>query len=584
MAGPRRVRVFFSELARRRVGRVAVGYAVTAWVLIEVSDVVFPRLGLPEWGVTFLILTAVAGFPVAVALAWFFDVVPERASPEKGAATRIGAWRGVGLVGLVAVVSGAATIGVWSLVTGEAPNIRSLAVLPLANLSDDPEQQFFVDGMHDALIGELAQIGSIRVISRTSTLRFRESTKSMAEIARDLDVDGLVEGTVLKVGDEVRMQVQLIDPLPRERHVWAAGYERHVRDVYAMHAAIARSIASEIRAGMTPRESERLSTTRSVDPRAYEAYLLGMFHLRRQTSEGYRTGLNYLLESVELDPEHPAAHAGLALGYSLIGHGTVPDAFERAMAAARRALELDPTFGDAHQAIAEYKLYSEWDWTGAESAFKKALSFKPNSANAAGHYAWYLEMKRRPQEALEWMRRAVALDPLDATWSAWVAWLYWDAERWEEALVEARKALEIDRNHPHARYLVATSSAILGDAETALAVAGQLPEAGAVWAWGLAHTHAILGREQAAMELIRELERMSSNPMAAWGLAVTYAELGRVEEAITWLETAHALRFSWMPWVDRWYMFRPLRGDPRFEAIRAALKLPGTELQIVAAR
>lgn len=567
MAG--RTAELLEELRRRRVGRVAVAYAVGAWVLVQVADIVFPRLGLPESLVTLLIVVAIAGFPVALVLSWFFAVVPESAGDRWNPAP---VWVRAGVVVLVAVVAVGSTLRVWPRLMEGPIEVRSLAVLPFDNLSADAEQEYLAAGMQDALITELAQIGSVRIVSRTSTLRFRGTDRPLAEVARELGVDALVEASVLRIGDRLRIQAQLIRPLPRERHLWAEGYDRGTSEVLGVHSEMARGIAGAIRARLTPDEAERLATSRAVNPEAYEAYLRGMYFLNQQTPAGYERGLSYLLDAIALDPADAAAYAGLAMGYSVIGHGTIPDAYERAKAAAARALELDSTNAAAHEALAEIALYRDWDWPTAEREFRRVLALNPNLPEAAAHYGWYLDLKERPAEALQSMRRAQRLDPLNALWAAWSGWLVLDADP-ESALQFARSALELNPNHPHALYVAANAAARLGLRAEALEWTDAL-QAMPTFRWGAAVVHAMLGNAEEARAIATELESQPT-PMNAFGIALVYSGLGEKERALDWLEEAERLRFSWMPWIHRRAVFQGLEDEPRFHALLRKLDLPG---------
>lgn len=583
-----RIDTFLSELRRRRVGRVAVAYAIAAWALIQVADVVLPRLAFPEWTVTLLIVVSIALFPVALVLAWIYDVVPTDDADASDRPTGIGAasrrparrWIGAAVVVTLLLIATAVTTRVWSGLADASHRLESIAVLPFENLSSDAEQDYFAAGMHDALITELAQIGAVRVLSRKSTLRYKHSEKSMAEIARELGVEGLVEATVLKIGGDVRMQVQLIRPLPRERHVWAASYERSIEDVQRLHGDIARTIADEIGARLTPDESARLTSTRRVDPRAYEAYLRGMYFLSRQTPDDYRIGLRHLQEAVALDPGDPDAHAALALGYSVIGHATIPDAFERAKSSARRALLLDSTVAAAHEALAEIALYRDWDFDQAERSFRHALALNPNLAEASGHYAWYLALRGRDDDALGWMHRAASLDPLNALWPAWAGWLHLWSDAPDSALALGRLALELAPDHPHALVVAGSGAALTGDVAEAERIAAAL-ESIPPYRWGAGSIYAALGQSERARELAADIA-LQPSPMNAFGLALIHAQLGQDDTALDWLERAAELRFSWMPWIHRATELKSLRGNPRFEALveRVGIREPPLQLAV----
>ncbi|HEX6308457.1 MAG TPA: tetratricopeptide repeat protein, partial [Longimicrobiales bacterium] len=560
-----RLTSFLRELRRRRVGRVAVAYAITAWVLIQVADVVFPRLGLSESLITLLIVVASVGFPIALVLAWFFDVVPDSGS------RRIPVWAGAAGALVLVLVGIGATAQIWNRLGGDDVPVRSVAVLPFGNLSEDPEQAHLVAGMQDALITELAQIASIRVVSRTSTQRYRDTAEPLDRVASELGVDAVVEGTVLRLGDRLRIQAQLIRPLPRERHLWASSYDLDVRDVLNVHAEIAGDITQAIRARVTPDEANRLADTRTVHPEAYEAYLRGMYFLQQQTPDGYTRGLRHLNDAIALDPADPNAYAALALGYSVVGHGIIPDAYDRAKAAAARALDIDSTTVAAYEALAEIALYHDWDWAAAERNFRRVLALAPNLPEANAHYAWYLEMRGRTADARQSMERARSLDPLNPLWAAWAGWIALDTDD-AAALAAARSGLELDPMHPHALYVAARAAVQLGRTEEAMPFVPRLDSIPS-FRWAAAHVRVLAGDEATARSIAAELEEEPS-PMNAFGLALTYAQLGEVDRAMQWLEEARRGRFSWMPWIHRPNVFLPLTGDARYLEMLRQLNLP----------
>jgi TolB-like protein len=275
----------------------------------------------------------------------------------------------VSLAGVLALAAGA----VWFVrnyaVVG-APRIDSLAVLPFRDIAGKPEQEYFADGMQEALIAELGKISGLRVISHQSTVRYRGSDRSVPEIARELNVQGVVTASVFRDGDNVHLRVHLIDAFPEERPRWSQTFQDELRDVLTMHSAVARAIAHEVRINLTANDETRLATTHTVSPETYEAYLRGMHELNKSTPEGMARGLAHFEAAVERHPADPLAYTGLALGYVTAGHAAGGDTavFAKARAAAERALKLDPTLADVHVALANLKLYHEWDWAGFEAA------------------------------------------------------------------------------------------------------------------------------------------------------------------------------------------------------------------------
>ena len=487
-------------------------------------------------------------------------------------------WRlamAIGLV-VVAIVVGL-NIGRWreKLMGGAGPRrIKSLAVLPLDNLTGDPEQEYFTDGMTEALIANLGKIGALQVRSRTSIMQYKDARKPLPEIARELNVDAVVEGSVMRVGEQVRITVQLIHA-PTDTHLWVESYERDLRNVLALQSEVARAIARQIEITVTPDQEAQLAATRPVNPETYKAYLKGMFHLNKMTPEGTEKGLAYLHQAIEHDPADPLAYAGLAGGYSIIGHGPAPspEALPRAKAAALKALELDDTLAEAHAVLAEVKLYYDWDWAGAEQAFQRALQLNPNLAEAHAHYAWYLARLGRLDEGLAEMKRAQELDPLEPIYSAFLGQQYWGAGLYNEAIDEARKSLELNPDFPIGLYVIGVVYATKGMYEEAIAAHQKTHAVAPDWGWGLGHAYALAGRRDEALNALAELgeEYQQRN---AWGVAEIYAALGEKDEAFRWLEAGYEYRHNWIPWIGWNPNYEPLRDDPRFGDLLRRLNFP----------
>ncbi|MGH7477645.1 MAG: tetratricopeptide repeat protein [Longimicrobiales bacterium] len=455
-----------------------------------------------------------------------------------------------------------------------ASEIRSVAVLPLANLSGDPGQEYFAEGMTEAMITELSKIAALRVISRTSAMRYSGSDKTLPEIADELGVEGLVEGSVVRDGDQVRITAQLIHA-GSDSHVWADSYDGELRDVLRLQSEVATAIARAIEVALTPEERARLAANRPVDPEAYEAYLRGTFHLNRLTADGIERGLAYLHDAVEADPASALAYAGLALGYSLVASHTPsppPDAFERAQAAYERALELDETLAEAHGALAEKRLYRDWDWAGAERSFERALDLNPNLPRTLAHYAWLLTLTSSYEEAGATLRRAQLVDPLTPLWFAWAADLEVWAGDYDEAVRQARKALDLNPDFPWAFFSAGSAFAANGMHAEALAHHQKAVALDSTWLWALGLSHALAGRAAQAREIASGLER-ESRPNA-FGLTLIYAGLGDREGAMRWLGRTYEQRHPWTPWLFTHFVMRLLHDDPRFQELARRLGLP----------
>ena len=481
-------------------------------------------------------------------------------------------WRWAMAIGLVvgAIVVGL-NIGQWwesanGGLGGAGPDrIMSLAVLPLKNLTGDPEQEYFSDGMTEALISNLGKIGALQVRSRTSIMQYKDVKKPLPEIARELNVDAVVEGSVVRVAGQVRISAQLIHA-STDTHLWVENYQRDLRDVLTLQREVARAIARQIEITVTPDQETRLAARRPVNPETYEAYLKGMFHLNKMTPEGTEKGLDYLRQAIEKDPEDPLAYGGLALGYvtSAHGPGAPPDAWTQAEAAAITALELDETSTEAYAALAMVKVYRDWDWEGAAEAYQRALKLNPSLAMTRAHYSFYLLLFNRTDEALAEMRRVQEVDPLTPLWPTYQGWQYWWTGQYDEAIHEASKSLELASDFPAALYVLGSAYAEKGMYEEAIEAHQKAGALSREWKPGLGCSYAMAGRLDEARVVLAELEA-DSTPWDTFFIAQIYAVLGEKDEAFRWLEAAYGPpNHPYVPWIRHPHAFKPLHDDPRF--------------------
>ena len=459
-----------------------------------------------------------------------------------------------------------------------AGTIDSLAVLPLENLSGDPEQGYLAEGMHDALITGLGQLGGLkRVIARGSVMRFAGTNEPLRQIAQELKVGALITGAVLRSGSRVRITAHLVDPAT-EAQLWAQSYERELSDVLTLENEIVAAITREIKLQLTPQEKARLAEARPVNPETYEAYLKAMFHLYKKTPEGYAKGLALLEEAIRKNPTDPLPYAGLALAYPILYHGpggTVPpnEGFPRARAAALKALELDDSLAQAHLALAAIKMYHDWDWAGAEREFKRALELNPNLPEAHTHYGWYLHLFGRNDEGIAETKRAAELDPLTPSYSAWVGWMYNNLGEYDHGMEWARKALELDPSDTDG--LTVLVDALVGKRmfEQAAEAGRKLAAVNPDWKFELASAYAAAGRRDDALKLIAEMERESYAKFGIFLVQIQTA-LGNKEEAFRALQAAFDYHHIFIPWDmydDQWF---PWRSDPRWQDFRRRLNFP----------
>ena len=466
--------------------------------------------------------------------------------------------------------------------------IRSLAVLPLENLSGDPNQEYFVDGMTDELTTNLAKIKSLRVISRTSAMKYKNVRTPLAQIARSLHVEAVVEGSVVRSGDKLRITAQLIDART-DRHLWAEEYHRDLRDVVAVQGEVARRIAQEIRTTLTPEETAQLSSQRQVNPEAYEAYLRGRYFWNKRTEVGIKKAIAYFEQSIAKDPTSPLAYDGLADCWHSAGwYGYVSpkEAYPQAKAAAMKALELDATLGEAHASLAMASMNYDWDWSAAEREFRKAIELNPNYASAHHWYADYLSAVGRHEEAVAESKRALELDPVSPIINAWLGWRYFFARQYDAAIEQYLKTLEMDPTFVPAHLVLGQGYEQKSMPEKAideLKKAVSLSGGSSLYVSSLAHAYAIAGRRSEAEMLLRQLnERARHTYVPAFHIAIIYAGLGQKDQALVWLEKGYQERSAGMVWLKVDPRFDFVRSDARFQNLLRRLGLPIASAQVPA--
>jgi TolB-like protein/DNA-binding winged helix-turn-helix (wHTH) protein/Tfp pilus assembly protein PilF len=495
-----------------------------------------------------------------------------------------------GLVTLVAVLVGLNIAGLRERVlralgaAREPPlQIRSIAVLPLENLSGDPQQDYFADGMTEELITNLGKISSLRVISRTSVMRYKGTKKPLPEIAKELNVDALVEGTVLRSGDRVRITANLLHA-KTDRHLWSETYERDLGDILTLQDEVAQDIAKEIQIKVKPQEQARLASTRPVNPAAHEAYLKGQFFFNKLTKEDLLKAIEYAQQAIQIDPDYAAAYGLLASSYwesSVTGFGDLPnrEAAQKTRAAAMKALELDDTLAEAHVGLGSVLDRNDWDWAGAEREFKRAIELNPSFGRAHAMYAFDLMLVGRGAESIREAKRALELDPFSAhSYLTITLMYYYNLRQYDQSLEYARKWLEMFPNNPGgydwlANNLVAKGlydeaiearkkyMALRGEKPEDIAALGRAYEVGGirgVWRW----------------ELERAKERSARAEVSPEYFANRYARLGEKDKAFEWLEKGYQQRDHEMAFVRGHPAYDKLRSDPRFQDLLRRMNFP----------
>jgi TolB-like protein/DNA-binding winged helix-turn-helix (wHTH) protein/Flp pilus assembly protein TadD len=461
-----------------------------------------------------------------------------------------------------------------------SPAIRSLAVLPLENVSGDGSQDYFADGMTDALITRLAQISALRVISHTSVMTYKNVHRPLAEIARDLNVDAVIKGSVSRAGERIRITAELIDPR-NDKQLWGGSYDEDIRDTLVLQSRVTRAIAGQIRATLNPQEQLTLAKSRTVDPDAYEAYLKGRYFWNKRTGEGLRTAIDYFRRAITIDPAYAEAYSGLADSYALSGdweYGVLSprEAFPLARAAATKALTLDDSLAEAHTSLAfALDLYG-WDWEAAEKEYKLAIQLDPGYATAHHWYAWHLMVMGQNSAGIFELRKAESLDPLSLIISADIADALCIAHSYDESVQQSKKTLEMDPSFAVAHYELGQALAqkhmydeAIAEFQRAIKLAGH----SGAFDSNLAYVYAVSGRKEEAIRIVEDLEaRQDQNPSADANVALIYSGLGDREEAMNWLNKAYEARFN--PSILLRPGFDTLRSDAQFQDLLRRISLP----------
>jgi TolB-like protein/DNA-binding winged helix-turn-helix (wHTH) protein/Tfp pilus assembly protein PilF len=476
-------------------------------------------------------------------------------------------------ISALALILLVASLAAWKIHSWNRPSlaIRSLAVLPLESLSSDASQEYFADGMTDELISDLGQISALRVISRTSVMTYKHARKPLPQIARELNVDAVVEGTVLRSGDQVRITAQLIEA-STDKHLWSQSYEGELRDTLALQNQVARAVADQIRINLNPQEQAALKTVRVVNPEAYESFLKGRYFWNKRTADSLKVALAYFHQAIDEDPNYAQAYSGLADTYALLGDWqyavmTPKEALPRARAVATKALELDSTLGEAHNSLAFCLDGFDWDFDSAGKEFRQAIALNPGYATAHHWYAWHLSLLGRYNEAIPEMRRAESLDPLSLIINADLAELLVLAHSYDESIEQSRKTIEMDPNFAFAHVQLAQAylakhinEEAVAELQKAVMLSADSPTSMA----NLARAYVAVGKRGEAQKLLNALKKRSS-PSSSYAaeISMIYAALGDMDQAMNWLEKGYEERFN--PGVLLRPGFDPLRSDPRFE-------------------
>jgi TolB-like protein/Flp pilus assembly protein TadD len=588
---------FFAELRRRNVYKVAVAYAVVAWLVIQAASIFLPAFNAPQWAMQVVILILVIGFPIALVFSWAFEITSEGIKLESEieadqSITRKTGRKIVAITAILAVI--AAGLFVIRLVGTDRRAVRSadntedgrrsaaslpvsnksIAVLPFDNLSGDPQNAYFSEGIQDEILTRLAKIAELKVISRTSTQRFRSAPNDLRQIARQLGVANILEGSVQKANDQVRVNVQLINALT-DAHLWADTYDRKLTDIFAVETEIAKTVADVLQAKLTGSEQHVIAARPTENAEAHQLYLKGRFFWNKRTGNDLKKSIDYFQQAIAADPNYALGYAGVADAYVFLpGYtaGAPRDCYPKAMAAAKKALELDETLAEAHTTLALAIWYYDFDFTQAIREFQRAIELNPNYAIAHQQYGNNtLSAMGRFDDAIAEGKRAIELDPLSLVINADLGADYYFARRYDEAIAQLRKTLEMDPGYYYAYVTLGEALEMKGAPEPAVA---EYQKARALnddpFVLGLlAHIYAASGNKTEALKILDQLKELSKERyVAAYSFALVYLGLGDKEQALHWLGQSYQDRGGAdVGWIRVDHLLDPLHGDPRFEAL-----------------
>ena len=590
-------RNFFAELKRRNVIRMAGLYLVGAWLLTQVASTVFPAFDVPGWALRGLIIILALGFIPALIFSWIFEITPEGLKrdedvpPEQSIAPQTARRMDRMIIVVLLLALGYFAVDKFVLAprrvaaASSAPPAmeKSIAVLPFENLSSDKENAYFAEGIQDEILTRLAKIADLKVISRTSTEKYKSAPSNLREIAQQLRVVNILEGSVQKSNDQVRITVQLINAL-NDSHLWADTYDRKLIDAFSVESDVAQRIAASLTAKLTGSEKRALSARPTENTEAYQLYLKGRFFWNKRTGTDLKIAADYFEKAVAADPGFAGAYAGLAQADVLLpvfGAGRPLDFFPRANAAARRAIELDETSAEGHAALGMLLLFDS-KFAGSEQEFRRAIELNPNYATA---HHWFgnsvLVTLARFDEAIKEGERAVELDPLSLIINADLGSTLMVARRYDDAITQLRRTLALDGNFAYAHWNLGEALYLKGDAPAALAEyerAAALdndPQIMALRARAFAET----GRKEQALEILRQMKELDLHQyVRGYLFSLVYTGLGDKETAIGYLEKAvQTGETGDTTWIKVDPMFDPLRSEPRFQRLIEKIFSPGAQ-------
>jgi adenylate cyclase len=586
---------FFGELKRRNVYKVAVAYAIVGWLLVQVATQVFPFFEIPSWAVRLIVLTIVIGFPIALVIAWAFELTPEgikrtedvdpfdsRQGLARKKRPKSHAWVYVLVLGAVLSL-GLFFLGRYTAtnnaaprqseaVTGSSIPQKSIAVLPFVNMSADKNDEYLSDGVSEELITALSKIAGLQVKARTSSFAFKGKNEDIQKIGELLHVSHLLEGSVAKAGNKLRITAQLIQASDGN-HLWSDTYDREMQDIFVVRSEVAQKVAETLKVRLLGEEKKQLDKKPTEDLEAYNLYRQGRYYTDKLSEEGMAKALPFFQQAIEKDPRFAMAYAGMADNYVIAADAIIPprEAFSKAKEAALKAIELDDTLAKAHASLGLVHYHYDWDWAAAEKEFKRAISLNPRSAQSYTLYTHFLGGMLRFDEAQVQGRRALELDPLSVSNYWFLGWGAIYAGRADEAIKQYSKATELDPNNPWTRLFLGRAYLFKGNPQRAIEEmerAERLNPDDPLALGFIGYAYAVNGRRPDALKILHRLDDLQKRRFVSTAARVyVYAGLGDKDKAFEWLEKAYQERSDTLAWFRNDPESKGLQSDPRFAAL-----------------
>jgi len=578
---------FWKELKRRNVLRSLAIYAGTAFIILEATSLIFPRWGFPDWSIDLVLWLLILGVFINVIISWIYDITPGGIQKTKALSTSEESekpadpkkWKAATYVSLVVIVA----LVVFNIVGGpkqlRAGDIQSLLVLPFDNYTGDDQLDYFVSGIHASLIGDIGKVGGLRVISKTSSNIYKDAGMSIPDIASELNVDAVVEASVMCLGDSICMQIRLVSATDAEEQLWIAEYKEEKSQILNLYNRVTKQIANEVLIELSPNEERILTQSRTVNKEAYDDYLMGLYYWDKLGKEPLEKALEYFNSAIELDPEWAPPYAGVAqvwMGMAQMGFAAPQIAGPIMFENLNRALELDPDFAASHFTQAGIAVWAQWDWETGEKEFLLALSINPNDAMSRIYYAHLLMHLQKKEEALAQAQLAVDLDPLNPLILGLNAVVLCYGDQWEVAHERLEKAIALDPYNFFAYRTLEPVAYHLGDINGLLkSIKFCLPFEDSIY-----QSIVVLAEEEgikaAYSETVNQLEVMGpSGFQAPLRMAYRYLFLDQYDKVIELIEQGFEIHDSNMPYIACGYFIpEPLLDNPRYIAIMEKMNLP----------